>query len=480
MTGSRRNELVALAALLLATFMGFLDLFIVNVAAPSIQRELPASFAQLQLVLSGYIVAYAAGLVAGGRLGDAFGRRRLWLIGVAAFIVTSTACGLAPSAAFLIGARVAQGFTAALMLPQVLASIQVLFTGEVRARALGGYGAVIGFASLSGQLVGGLLIGADVAGTGWRSVFFVNVPLGLVALAVGARTIPDTSAERPQPVDLVGVALLGVALVSLLYPAVTGPGSGWSTTLIALIFLGCVTAAGFVLWERRLEGTDGREPLIRPSLFGEPVFRCGLFVVVAFYAGNSGFFLVLAYFLQSGLHSSAVASGIGFLPLGAGFMISSLASRSLVARWGMRVLLAGALLIMIGLVLVAVTLHGPHAFAQLLGPLLLTGLGEGLIAAPVIGIVLQDIDADIAGAASGALLTTTQIANILSVAVTGSIFSTILGDRTARSSFDRAFTGSVLWLIALTLALVALLLVLARAQSRAPTPVGPGLENARR
>lgn len=465
-----RRSAGALAALLLATFMGFLDLFIVNVAAPSIEQELPASFAQIQLVLSGYIVAYAVGLVIGGRLGDRYGRRRMWLLGVAGFVLTSVLCGAAPTAAALVVARLLQGLTAALMLPQVLASIQVLFDGPARARAIGAYGAVIGLASLSGQLVGGALIALNLASSGWRSVFFVNVPLGGVAMLIGARSVPQTRASQRRPIDVLGAALLGAAVVLLLYPVIAASAHGWSTPLTATAAAGAAAAGCFVQLERRRERNPSREPLIRPSLTLIPQFRWGLTVILAFYAGNSGFFLVLAYYLQSGLHESALQSGLGFLPLGAGFTLGSLASQRLTRRWDTKVLFAGTALILAGLAGCLAALHGSAAFTDLLPALLACGLGQGLIAPPLIGLVLQDIDPDTAGAASGALLTTTQVANILSVAITGALFAAFLTG-TARSDYNHAFTGALTWLLALALLLGLLITRLARLRRQSRSQV---------
>ncbi|MCM3882417.1 MFS transporter [Frankia sp. R82] len=457
----------ALTALLLATFMGFLDLFIVNVAAPSVQHDLSASFAELQLVLSGYIVAYAVGLVTGGRLGDTYGQRRLWLSGIVAFVVASVACGVAPGIWLLIGARVVQGFAAAVMLPQVLASIQILYPpGERRGRALSTYGAVIGLASLSGQIVGGALIEADLAGSGWRSVFFVNVPIGLAALAIGARTVPAARLPSPAPLDVAGAGFLGAAIVLTLYPVVAGGASGWSVPLVAMVVAGLACFGAFFAWERRLEADPAREPLLRPSLLRLPGPRWGLPVVLAFYAGNSGFFLVLAYFLQDGLKLSPLGSGLGFLPLGAGFAAASLASRAAVARFGLRAQLAGVMLIVFGLLAALPASRGSSADFQLIVPLALAGLGEGLIAAPIIGVVLRDVPPEAAGSASGALLTTTQIANILSVAVTGVIFNGLLGSAPGRHDYDTAFAGALIWLLVLAVLTGALFLGLGRAQRR--------------
>lgn len=371
------------------------------------------------------------------------------------------------------------------MLPQVLASIQVLYVAdERRARALSAYGAVIGLASLSGQIVGGALIEADVAGTSWRAVFFVNVPIGLVALAIGARTVPTARVDHPAPLDVPGAGLLGAAIVLTLYPVVAGGTSGWSSLLMGMVVTGLACFAAFFAWEHRLEARPGREPLLRPSLLRLPGPRWGLPVVLAFYAGNSGFFLVLAYFLQDGLHLSPIGSGLGFLPLGAGFAVASLTSRAAVTRFGDRAQLAGVALIIIGLLAALPAARGSSANVNLIIPLALSGLGEGLIAAPIIGVVLRDVPTEAAGSASGALLTTTQIANILSVAVTGTIYNGLLGATPGRHDYNRAFGGALGWLAVLAALTGALFLCLGRAQRRSsqaattnPDALPPGAQD---
>jgi MFS family permease len=443
----RPRQWVALAVVLTATFMGILDVFIVNVAAPSIQHGLGASFGQLQFVLAGYVLAYATALVTGGRIGDAIGRKRAFLAGTGAFTAASLACALAPDPAVLIAFRVAQGLAAAVMLPQVLSVIQVAFPEPERTRALGFYGATIGLASIAGQLVGGLLIDADVAGLGWRSVFLVNVPIGLLAVGCALPTVEESHGDRRggyQGLDWTGMALLALAMIALMLPLVQRR-SYW-------LLLGCpVLLAGFAAREHRLAARGGA-PLVPLGLFGQRPFALGLVTVLLFYSGNAALFLTLAYYLQGGLGLSPLASGLTFLPLGIGFAATSVTVKRLVPRLGARVLALGALIMAAGLALVVGVLAVPagrHAQPALLGPaLLLAGAGQGMVAAPLIAIILERVGGDQAGAGSGVLLTVTQVANALGVTAVGALFATTLH----ATDYPTAFRTTTLVLILLALA----------------------------
>ncbi|RFU38007.1 MFS transporter [Actinomadura logoneensis] len=406
---------VALAGVLLATFMGLLDVSIVTVAVPSIQHDLRAPFGEVQFVAAGYTLAYAVGLVTGGRLGDRFGRRRMFLAGVVLFVLTSLACAAAPSAPALVGARVAQGLAAAVMLPQVLSIVQDAFTGPARATALGAYGATIGLASIAGQIVGGALLAWNPLGLEWRSVFLVNVPVGAVALAVAGRTVRESHGVRAR-IDLAGAGLLAVALVALLLPPVLE--RGWPL-VVAGAAVGTVLLAVFALVERRQA-----DPLVPPRLLGQRRIVRGLLTVLAFYTGNAGFFLLLAYHLQAGLGLTPLQSGLAFAPLGVGFAVTSLAGRERGALTLGTVLMAAGLA---GVLAIVLGVPRDAQTAWLLPVLAVAGAGQGLVAAPLIGRVLDGVDPSDAGAASGVLLTATQIANAAGVALIGGLFARALG-----------------------------------------------------
>jgi EmrB/QacA subfamily drug resistance transporter len=427
-----------LAVILVGVLLPMIDFFIVNVALPTIDTDLRASQPLLELVVSGYATAYALLLVLGGRLGDSVGRKRLFLIGMAAFTATSLACGLAPSAAFLVVGRVAQGASAALMVPQVLATIQAATTGERRTRALGRYGATGGLAAVLGQVLGGLLISANIDGLGWRPIFLVNVPIGLAGLVLAKRYVPDTRHGAPAPIDGPGTVLLGLTVLALIVPLTEGRSLGWPAWTIALLILAPIAAAAFCAFERRAE-LSGRSPLVPPSLLRHPSMRRGLVLALPFFAGFGAFMFCYALLVQEGLHDSALTAGLGLVPMAAAFLLASLSTSRLLARFGAKVLGAGGALQAAGLIILAVTVYlgWPHLAVIDLAPgLAVAGLGQGLVMSPLFGIVLADVPPAVAGAGAGVLTTTQQTALALGVATLGSLFLALAGDGTGvRTAF---------------------------------------------
>ncbi|MFJ6212131.1 MFS transporter [Streptomyces sp. NPDC092296] len=415
---------LGLVTVLLGAFLPMLDFFIVNVALPTIDRDLSAGPAVLEMVVAGYGLAYAVLLVLGGRLGDMFGRRRLFAAGAAGFAVTSLACGLAPTAGLLVAARVAQGATAALMLPQVLATIQATTSGGRRARALSGYGAVGGLAVVIGQVLGGVLVSADLFGSGWRSIFLVNVPVALVAALLALRSVPESRAPHPAPVDLPGTALLAVSLLTLLVPLMEGRAVGWPLWTWLLLVAFPFAAWAFVRVERRTERA-GRVPLVPPSLLAVPGMRRGLVLALPFFVGFGGFMFVVAVALQQGLRFGPETAGLALVPMAVGFFITSLSGPRLVGRYGSRTITAGALLQAAGLVVLALTFR--HGWPDL-GPLdllpgtALAGAGQGLVMTPLFRVVLAEVPVERAGVGSGVLVTTQQSGLALGVATLGTLF----------------------------------------------------------
>ncbi|HEY1644366.1 MAG TPA: MFS transporter [Streptosporangiaceae bacterium] len=428
--GSAVLTATGLIVVLVGVFLPMVDFFIVNVALPTIDRDLHASAPLLELVISAYATAYALLLVVGGRLGDTFGRRRLFLVGMAAFTLTSLACGLAPNAPFLVGARVAQGASAALMVPQVLSTIQAATTGERRARALGRYGAAGGLAAVVGQLVGGLLVSANLAGTGWRPIFLVNVPIGIAGLILAQRHVPDTRAERAARVDHHGTALLGITVLALLIPLTEGESLHWPAWTIVLLAISPLALAAFAAVEIRIE-RSGRTPLVPPSLLRHRSMRSGLLLALPFFAGFGAFMFCYALLVQQGLGDSAVAAGAGLAPMAVTFLAASLSTSRLLRRFGTRVLTAGAILQAIGLLGLAgaVLATWPGVSLGWLAPgMAVAGLGQGLVMSPLFGTVLSEVPPASAGAASGVLTTTQQTALALGVATLGSLFIALAGD----------------------------------------------------
>jgi MFS family permease len=415
---------LGLATVLLGAFLSIADFFIVNVALPTIDSRLHASEATLELVVAGYGVPYALLLVPGGRLGDLYGRRRLFMLGMASFTVFSLLCGVAPTAGLLVVFRAAQGASAALMVPQVLATIQATSVGHARARGLGLYAATAGVAAVVGQLAGGALVAADVAGTGWRPIFLVNVPIGLIGLALAWRIVPSTRSAAPAPVDVPGTAVLALALLALLVPLTEGRAFGWPAWSWALLALFVPAAAVFVAVERRLERA-GWHPLVPPSLLRVQGMRRGLVIAVPFFAGFGAFMFVSAIALQGGAHFGALRSGLALVPMALAFLAASLATARLTARYGRRVLSAGAILQAAGLLALAATLLAawPDVDPLNLAPgMAVAGFGQGLVLSPLFGFVLAGVPAERAGVGSGILSTTQQAALALGVAGLGSLF----------------------------------------------------------
>ncbi|MEU4490326.1 MFS transporter [Streptomyces purpurascens] len=419
---------LGLFAVLLAAALPLVDFFIVNVALPTIGTDLAASESVLELVVAGYGVSYAVLLVLGGRLGDLFGRRRLFLGGMAAFGLTSLACGLAPDAWSLVAARVAQGASAAAMLPQVLATIQATTTGPRRAKAMGLYGATAGLSMIAGQILGGVLVAADIAGTGWRSVFLVNVPVVLAGLVLAVRVVPETRSPRPEPVDVPGTFLLAASLLTLLVPLTEGRAAGWPLwTWLSLAAFPFVAAAFYAV-ERRAD-REGRTPLVPPSLFAIVSLRRGLLLVLPFSIGFSGFMFVIAVALQEGAGLGPVAAGLALAPLAVVFFVFSLLGPRLVARYGTRVVTAGAVLQGVGLALMALAAwrFWPHlGFVELLPGAAVAGAGQALQLPVIYRVILSEVPSARAGVGSGVMITTQQSALALGVATLGTLFLSLI------------------------------------------------------
>ncbi|AGS69387.1 MFS transporter [Streptomyces collinus] len=413
-----------LFTVLLAAALPLVDFFIVNVALPTIGADLAAGEAVLELVVAAYGVAYAVLLVLGGRLGDLFGRRRLFLAGMAAFGLTSLACGLAPGAWWLVGARAAQGASAAAMLPQVLATIQAATSGGRRARAMSLYGATAGLSMVAGQILGGVLVAADLAGSGWRAIFLVNVPVVLLGLVLAVRYVPETRSPRPEPVDGPGTVLLAVSLLTLLAPLTEGRAAGWPLWTWLSLAAFPLAAAAFYAVERRAD-RQGRTPLVPPSLFALASLRRGLMLILPFSVGFSGFMFVIALALQRGAGLGPVPAGLALAPMAVAFLFVSLSGPRLIARYGTRVLTAGAVVQGAGVLLIVLAAwrDWPHlGFGSLLPGVTVAGAGQALQLPNLMRIVMSEVPPARAGVGSGVMVTTQQSALALGVATLGTLF----------------------------------------------------------
>jgi EmrB/QacA subfamily drug resistance transporter len=420
---------LTLIILLLAAFMNLLDVSIVNIAIPSIQRNLHASYADVQWALAGYTLAYALVLITGGRLGDTFGRKRLFLIGVTGFTVMSALCGAAQSPGMLIASRVAQGAMGAIMVPQVLAVIQVIFPPAERIKALAGFGITAGLGTVSGPLLGGLLIQHNLFGLDWRPIFLINVPVGILAVAASSVLVRESRAPRPPKLDPVGVGLISAALLLLLYPLVEGRQLGWPAWTFVSMAAAAPVLAAFIGYERHKTRRDG-SPLVPLSLFRDRGFSVGMAIALAFFLGIASFGLVLTLFLQLGLSFTPLHAGLTFLPFSVGVLLSSGAAARLAPRFGRGVTMVGALIIAAGMAaLIAVVHHYGVAVTtwELTPGLVAAGLGLGAVIAPLADIVLDRVPRQDAGSASGVFNTGLQVGNSIGIAVIGVIFFGLLG-----------------------------------------------------
>ncbi|KIZ18409.1 MFS transporter [Streptomyces natalensis] len=441
-----------LLTVLLGAALPMIDFFIVNVALPTIDHDLHAGPAMLEMVVAGYGVAYAMLLVLGGRIGDMAGRRRLFLWGLAAFGLTSLACGLAPDAWTLVAARVAQGAASALLLPQVLATIQATTTGRGRAKAVSLYGGTAGVSSAVGQVLGGLLVSADLAGTGWRAVFLVNVPIAAVAWLLAVRTVPETRSPHPSRVDGPGTALLALTLITLLLPLTEGRAAGWPLWSWLLLAVFPFAALAFVLVERHAERV-GRTPLVPPSLLRIPSVRSGLAMLIPFSIGFGGFMFEVAVALQSGLHYGPLAAGVSLAPLCIAYFAASLAGPRLVQRFGRRVVIAGSLIQGTGLIALALTVHAGWpgiSVAGLAPSMAVLGVGQGLLLPTVMRIVLSELPAAQAGVGGGVMVTTQQSGLALGVATLGTLFLALLPSAGIRDALLAALLAQLAIVIGTT------------------------------
>jgi MFS family permease len=436
-----------LAIVVSAQFMFGLDVFIVNVAIPTIARELQASAAQIEAVIAIYLIAYATLVVTGGRLGDIYGTKNVFLAGVLGFTVTSLWCGLARSGPELIVARLAQGATAALMVPQVLATIHLLFADQSRARAFGIYGIVLGLAGAAGFLLGGVLVTSDLAGLGWRAVFFVNVPFGLLIISAAWRIMPSMPRRAGTRLDIPGAVVLFVGLLCLIGPLLFGHDVDWAPWVWLVMAAGIVIIAGFLRLERMVAGRGGM-PLIDLALLSDRAFMRGLYAAFFFFFANLSFYLIMTMFMQRALRIPPLHAGLVFVPPALTFVIASRHSGVRAKHRGTLVLIEGCAVQIAGLAALVMTVAWVQAPSALLLALVLTvfGYGQGLVMAPLSSAVLSTVKPVSAGAGAGIYGTTAQIANAAGVAAIGAAFFAIEAAQSARSAL---FASSVLFVLSI-------------------------------
>lgn len=439
-----RRRWQAVGVGLVAAFMTLLDVSIVNVAVPSIDRALHASPSDLQWVLSGYALTFGLALVPAGRFGDARGRRNAFVFGIALFTITSALAGLATSPTWLVVTRLLQGAAAGIVNPQVIGLIQQLFRGPERARPFGLLGATIGISTAVGPLLGGLLIAIGGEEHGWRWVFFVNVPVGILAVILGWRLLPGRPAGQPgwRQLDPVGVLLLGVGVVLVLLPLVQE--QQWETPWKwALIPIGLAVLVVFGLWERRYE--HHHQPLFDLRLFSLQSYTLGALLALVYFGGFTAIFFIFTLFLQMGLGYSALVAGLAITPFALGSAAAAVLGGRIVNRLGRPLVAIGLFTVVVGLAATVVALRlAPDAPAPWVaaGPLLVAGIGSGLVIAPNQTITLSEVPVAQAGSGAGMLQTGQRIGAAAGIAAVGSMFFSSLSD--TRGDWTTAFERSLI------------------------------------
>jgi EmrB/QacA subfamily drug resistance transporter len=412
-----------LCVLLAGTFMSVLDFFIVNVAMPAIQGSLHAGASSIEWVVAGYALSSSVLLVAGGRLGDRYGRRRVFVCGMALFTLSSGLCGVAPDMPLLIVGRVLQGLGGALFTTNVISLIGVLYTGEDRTRAMAAYGMVMGFAAVGGQLIGGALLAADPFNLGWRSCFLINLPIGLAAVAAAPRLVPESKGARVG-LDLVGLGLITAALAALVLPLVEGREAHWAAWIWVTLAAAPLLLAGFVVQQRAVT-RGGGTPLLELSLLRIRSFRAGVAAQTLFWCGQGSFFLILALYLQEGRGLTPLEGGLMFTTLAVSYLLTSMLAPQLAQRYGKNVITWSALLLVAGHAVLIATLAliaTDGSVLWLTPALIVVGAGMGLGIAPLATGMMATLTPQQAGAAAGALSTAQYVGSSLGVAVVGVAF----------------------------------------------------------
>ncbi|MHA6762227.1 MFS transporter [Streptacidiphilus sp. PAMC 29251] len=481
---------LALAVVMTASLMDMVDVTIVNIAVPSIQRDTGASFSAVQWITAGYALTFAIGLITGGRLGDIYGRKRLFLLGIGGFTLASALCGFAANPDMLVATRMLQGAAAALMVPQVLSIIHTTFAAEERGKVFGMFGAMIGLGAVTGPLFGALLTQWNLFGLEWRPIFLINLPMGIAGLVLGFRYITESKAPQALRLDLGGVALASTGLLMLLYPLMQGRESGWPVWGFVSMAASAPVGWLFVRYERAKAGRDG-SPLVELSLFRVRSFAAGIGVQLVQGLLCGVFFLTWTLYMQLGLGWTPLHAGLTGLPFALGVSTAAgLSVQLLVPRFGRKVLQAGALVMAAGVLLYIGEEHryggGLHSWQMIL-PLLVMGAGMGLIVAPLTDLVLSEVPREHAGSASGLINTTMQLGAALGMGLVSVVFLNPVasGTRAHRATaevFGGAFSDSLWWVAGGLLLAFGLMFALPRRAAATdhagPADPGSGAESA--
>ncbi len=411
-------------AVLAATLMNLLDTSVVNIGGPAIRRDLGGGYATLQWIAAGYTLALAVGLLTGGRLGDMFGRKRMLMFGAAGFVISSVACAFAVSPEMLVTSRVAQGLFGAMMIPQGFGLIRDMFPPAEIGKAFGAFGPIIGLATIVGPIVAGVLVDANIWGTGWRMIFLINVPLGAFAMGVGAKVLPGGRPGGTTRLDVVGTLIAGVAMFMLIFPLVQGRELGWPAWSLALIAGSVPVFAVFAVYQLRRK-RNGGTPLVEPSVFGKRSYTSGTVFVVVFFGAVVGFGLALGMFLQLGQGFTPVHASLTMAAFAVGAFLGTGFGATQMAKLGRTILHIGLATMTVGLT----ALLGVLAWAgtgvsdwAMVAPLLVYGAGMGMIFVPLFDIIMGDVEDHEVGSAAGALESIQQLGASLGIAVLGTVF----------------------------------------------------------
>lgn len=446
---------LATAVLLVAAFMELMDVTMANVAVPSIRSDIGASYGQVQWVVAGYALTFAVFLLTGGRLGDIYGRKRMFLTGLVGFLVASTLCGVAPNPDFLVGARVLQGFAAAIMLPQVLACINVWFPAEKRAAAFGLFGAVTGLGGIAAPLIAGVLINANIFNWDWRPIFLINVPIGIAVFIVGLSVMTESQSPAQLKLDPLGVLVSAGAVFLLIYPIIQGQENDWAPWIWIMLALSVPLIALFVVVERWKTRRDG-SPVMDLGMFRIRAFSVGLLINLVFFAGVTAIAFVMMIFLQSGLHYSALKAGATVVPLALGLVLGSGLSINLSKKLGRTVLQIGSIIALGAAIWTGWTIGDKGESLgswNIIWPLAVLGIGLGVVVAPLSDFILAKVPPENTGSASGLQATTVQMGSAVGVAALGAALVQFLADG---KSFS-ASTEQVLYIDSAVFAFTALL-----------------------
>ncbi|MEV5979147.1 MFS transporter [Streptomyces sp. NPDC052114] len=461
---SDRRRWFALAIVMTAAFMDLVDVTIVNIAIPSIQRDAGATFSQIQWITAGYTLAFAAGLITGGRLGDIHGRKRLFLIGITGFTIASALCGFAVNPEMLVASRILQGGMAALMVPQVLSIVHATFPAHERGKVFGLFGMVVGLGAVSGPLLGALLTQWNLFGLEWRPIFLINLPVGIAGLLLGRRFITESKAPRALKLDLVGVVMVTLGLLMLLYPLTRGRELGWPVWGYVMMAGAFVVFGALLAYERWKTAKDG-SPLVELSLFKVKSFAAGIAVQTVFGVTMGIFFLVWTLYMQEGLGWSALRAGLTGVPFSIAVSAAAGVSvQKLVPRFGRKVLQTGALTMATG-VLIYLWEAGRYGADisswQMALPLVVMGVGMGLIVAPLTDAVLSGVPQEHAGSASGLINTVQQMGTALGLGLVSVVFFGVIDERVTPDRIPAEFVDGFrnsLWWVAGVLAVIFLIM----------------------